>query len=251
MKVALFIPCYIDQLYPQVGLATVAVLRRFGVDPDFPEDQTCCGQPMANSGFLEQTRPLADHFIDVFEGYDYIVAPSGSCVSMVRHHYDAFFHDRETRSATVRRQTLELSEFLVQVLGVTQLTGVFPHQVGIHQSCHGLRELRLAPSSESRTPQPALLAGLLNGLEGISFSTLQRADECCGFGGTFAVSEEAVSCMMGEDRVNDHLQAGTQVLTAGDMSCLMHLDGIIRRRRDPIRVMHFAEIAAEAIASAV
>ena len=249
MKVALFIPCYVDQLYPQVGMATVAVLDHFGVQHEFPEGQTCCGQPMANSGYVEQARPLAQNFVDVFDGYDYIVAPSGSCVSMVRNHYSPFFYDKETRAATVRRNTLELSEFLTNVLGVQELPGRFAHTVGLHQSCHGLRELRLSESSEMRTTRPNLLQSLLATLDGISFSTLQRPDECCGFGGTFAVAEEAVSCMMGQDRVNDHLQAGTEVLTAGDMSCLMHLEGIIRRQQHPIRVMHFAEVIAESLAA--
>jgi len=249
MKVALFIPCYVDQLYPQVGMATVAVLDHFGIQHEFPEGQTCCGQPMANSGYVEQARPLAQNFVDVFDGYDYIVAPSGSCVSMVRNHYSPFFYDKETRAATVRRNTLELSEFLTNVLGIDKLPGKFSHTVGLHQSCHGLRELRLSESSETRTHRPNLLRSLLATIEGISFSTLRRPDECCGFGGTFAVAEEAVSCMMGQDRVNDHLQAGTEVLTAGDMSCLMHLEGIIQRQQHPIRVMHFAEVIAESLAA--
>lgn len=249
MNVALFIPCYVDQFYPQVGMATVKVLEHFGVNHDFPVEQTCCGQPMANSGYTEQARPLAERYVDIFDGYDHIVAPSGSCVSMVRNHYSSFFDDGDARASAVRERTLELSEFLTQVLNVSTLPGQFAHQVGLHQSCHGLRELRLAPSSETRTERPALLKSLLQTLDGISFSELQRPDECCGFGGTFAVAEEAVSCMMGEDRIQDHLQAGTQILTAGDMSCLMHLEGIIRRQQHPIRVMHAAEIMAEAIAS--
>ncbi len=249
MKAALFIPCYVDQFYPQVGMATVAVLKHLGVSLDFPTEQTCCGQPMANSGYLEQTRPLAEKFVNVFDGYDYIVAPSGSCVSMVRQHYSPFFDDNDTCAATVRKRTLELSEFLVNVLNVSSLPGQFAHTVGIHQSCHGLRELRLSPSSEIQTERPALLHSLLETLDGISFATLQRPDECCGFGGTFAVTEEALSCMMGEDRIRDHLVAGTEVLTAGDMSCLMHLDGIVRRQAYPLRVMHFAEVMAEAILS--
>ncbi len=251
MKVALFIPCYVDQFYPQVGMATVEVLEYFGVEHEFPAAQTCCGQPMANSGYTDQTRPLAEKYIDVFDGYDYIVAPSGSCVSMVRQHYDSFFDVDDQRANSVRQRTLELSEFLVQVLNVASVPGRFAHRVGIHQSCHGLRDLRLGPSSETRTEQPSLMETLLGTLDSISFSSLQRPDECCGFGGTFAVAEEAVSCMMGEDRIQDHLQAGTEVLTAGDMSCLMHLEGIIRRRKHPIRVMHFAEIMAQAVQSAV
>lgn len=249
MKVALFIPCYVDQFYPQVGMATVRLLEHFGVEHEFPEGQTCCGQPMANSGCMPEAEPLARKFIDTFDGYEYIVAPSGSCVSMVRHHYDAYFDSSDQRASRVRERTLDLSEFLVNVLKQTSVPGTFASQVGIHQSCHGLRELRLSASSEVMTPRRAVLQDLLGGLQGISFSRLTRADECCGFGGTFAVAEEAVSCMMGEDRIRDHEAAGTQVLTAGDMSCLMHLDGIIRRQKKKIRVMHFAEILAEAVSA--
>lgn len=247
MKVALFIPCYVDQFYPQVGMATVRLLEHFGVEHEFPEAQTCCGQPMANSGCNSETAPLAQKFVDVFDGYDHIVAPSGSCVSMVRHHYAPYFGPGDQRSQRVRERTLELTEFLINVLGVRQVEGQFSGRVGIHQSCHGLRELRLAGSSEVMQERPSLIHQLLSGLQGISFSELSRRDECCGFGGTFAVAEEAVSCMMGEDRVRDHLNAGTEVLTAGDMSCLMHMEGIIRRQKHNIRVMHVAEILAQAV----
>ena len=148
MKVALFIPCYVDQFYPQVGLATVTILEHYGVEHEFPVSQTCCGQPMANSGCMPEAEPLARKFIEVFDGYDYVVAPSGSCVSMVRHHYDAFFGQHEPRAHRVRERTLELSEFLRNVLGVRSMPGRFSYQVGLHQSCHGLRELRLSSSSE-------------------------------------------------------------------------------------------------------
>jgi L-lactate dehydrogenase complex protein LldE len=247
MKVALFIPCYVDQFYPNVGMATVAVLEHFGIHAEFPTAQTCCGQPMANSGCMDEARPLAKKFVDTFEGYDYVVAPSGSCVSMVRNHYDHLCDHDDVRASTVRQRTLELSEFLIQVVKADAVPGRFPFRVGLHQSCHGLRELRLGPSSEVMKPRDSTVQMLLAGLEGIQFSSLSRRDECCGFGGTFAVAEEAVSCMMGDDRVNDHVQAGTQVLTAGDMSCLMHLEGIIRRRQIPMRVLHFAEILAESL----
>ena len=219
----------------------------FGVRAEFPTAQTCCGQPMANSGCMDEAKPLAKKFVDVFDGFDYVVAPSGSCVSMVRNHYDHLCDPDDQRAATVRRRTLELSEFLTQVLKVGVVTGRFAHKVGLHQSCHGLRELRLGPSSEVMSPRENSVQNLLADFDGIRFSVLSRPDECCGFGGTFAVAEEAVSCMMGDDRVNDHVNAGTEVMTAGDMSCLMHLDGIIRRRKIPMRVMHFAEIMAEAI----
>lgn len=242
-RVALFIPCYIDQLYPRVGMATVRVLEKHGVEVVFPEDQTCCGQPMANTGCTEDTRPLAERFLRVFGGYDWVVSPSGSCVSMVRHHYDEYLTGRPGFQE-LKQRTFELCEFLVDVLKVDRVAGSFPHRVGIHQSCHGLRELRMGQSSELVGAPFSKVRQLLEGLDGIQFSELSRPDECCGFGGTFSVAEEAVSCMMGLDRVHDHEQARTEILTAADMSCLMHLQGLIRRNRKPIHVMHVAEILA-------
>ena len=249
MRVGLFIPCYVDQFYPHVGMATVRVLRHFGADDlHFPEGQTCCGQPMANTGCTDAAAPLANRFLEVFEGYDAIVAPSGSCVAMVRHHYDGLIGDRDRLDA-VKRKTFELCEFRTDVLGVDSVAGTFEHRVGLHNSCHGLRELRLGSDSERVGPRFSKVQQLIEGLDGITLCELSRPDECCGFGGTFAVAEEAVSCLMGLDRLADHVQAGTEILTAGDMSCLMHLDGLIRRQRLPIRVMHVAEILDEAIAA--
>jgi L-lactate dehydrogenase complex protein LldE len=248
--IGLFIPCYIDQLYPQVGMATVQLLEHFGVAVDFPEAQTCCGQPMANAGCTADAQPLARRFVEIFAPYQYVVAPSGSCVAMVRHHYHEYFpHGSadEQQYESIRTKTFELTEFLVDVLGVTAIEGAYAHRVGLHQSCHGLRELRLASSSELVAPPYNKARGLLESLSGITLVELSRPDECCGFGGTFAVSEEAVSCMMGRDRIHDHLQAGAEVITANDMSCLMHLDGLIRRHRQPLRVLHIAELLVEAI----
>ncbi|MCE9525909.1 MAG: (Fe-S)-binding protein [Planctomycetales bacterium] len=241
--VGLFIPCYVDQLYPHVGMATVELLEKCGVNVEFPTAQTCCGQPMANTGCTDQAQPLAEKFLQVFAPYEYVVAPSGSCVAMVRHHYEEFFHGRADYEA-LRKKTFELTEFLTDVLKVDTIAGRFPYRVGLHQSCHGLRELRLASSSEVMGKAFGKAEQLLKGLDGIELVKLARPDECCGFGGTFAVNEEAVSCMMGEDRIHDHEKAGTQVLTANDMSCLMHLEGLIRRQKKPIRVMHIAEILA-------
>jgi L-lactate dehydrogenase complex protein LldE len=243
-SVGLFIPCYIEQLYPQVGLATLRVLERHGVRAEYPEEQTCCGQPMANSGCAAYARPLAERFLRLFGRYDHVVAPSGSCVSMVRNHYAELLVGRPGFDR-LRRSTFELCEFLVDVRGLTRTDGRFPHKVGLHESCHGLRELRLASGSERRVPAFNKVRGLLEHLDGIELVQLGRPDECCGFGGTFAVSEEAVSCMMGLDRVADHEGAGAEVITATDMSCLMHLDGLIRRGRRPLRVMHIAEVLAE------
>jgi L-lactate dehydrogenase complex protein LldE len=242
-RVGLFIPCYIDQLYPQVGLATLQVLEACGIHAEFPQGQTCCGQPMANTGCTDAARPLAERFLSIFRPYDYVVAPSGSCVAMVRHHYEEYLHGKPAFER-LRQRTFELSEFLTDVVKVSGIKGRFPYRVGLHQSCHGLRELRLSPSSEQVLAAPDKPRQLLALLDGITFAELTRPDECCGFGGTFAVNEEAVSCMMGQNRIADHEHAGTQVLTANDMSCLMHLEGLIRRAGKPIRVMHIAEILA-------
>jgi L-lactate dehydrogenase complex protein LldE len=246
VKVALFIPCYVDQLYPQVGLATARVLGRLGCEVVFPEEQTCCGQPMANAGFEDDAAPLARRFLDVFAEYEHVVCPSGSCTSMVRNHYHPLV-GQDPRYAQVRRATYELCEFLSDVLKVGKLQGRYPHKVGLHQSCHGLRELRLGSGSERVVEPFSKVADLLGSLEGIELVSLTRPDECCGFGGTFAVVEEAVSCLMGRDRIADHAKAGAEVITGTDVSCLMHMDGLARRARSPMRFRHVAEILAEAI----
>ncbi len=240
-KIGLFVPCYVDQLYPQVGLATLRVLRRLGLDVEFPEEQTCCGQPMANSGCAEDARPLAERFLRVFGGYDHVVAPSGSCVSMVRNHYGQFLEGKPGFEH-LRTSTFELCEYLVDVAKVVKVDGDFPRKVGLHQSCHGLRELRLGRSSERMDAPFDKVRLLLGQLRGIQLVELTRPDECCGFGGTFAVAEEAVSCLMGKDRIADHEKAGAEVIAGFDMSCLMHLEGLIRREKKPLRVMHVAEI---------
>lgn len=241
--VGLFIPCYIDQLYPRVGMATVELLEQNGFQVEFPEEQTCCGQPMANTGCTDQTRPLAERFLQLFKDFDYVVAPSGSCVAMVRHHYEEYLEGKPGFEE-LKHKTFELCEFLVDVVKVQKIDRTFAHRVGLHQSCHGLRELRLGRSSELNAPAFSKPRQLLEMLGGIELVPLSRPDECCGFGGTFAVAEEAVSCMMGLDRIHDHETAGAEVLTANDMSCLMHLAGLIRRERKPMRVMHIAEILA-------
>jgi L-lactate dehydrogenase complex protein LldE len=248
MRIGLFIPCYIDQFYPRVGAATLALLEHFAPQAtvEYPPEQTCCGQPMANAGCNGDAAGVAEQFVRLFRPYDYIVGPSGSCVAMVRKHYHGLVRD-ETALHEVEQKTFELCEFLVDVLKVGPVAGRFPHRVGVHQSCHGLRELRLGSSSECNVPSFSKLQSLLVKLEGISFAELERPDECCGFGGSFAVFEEAVSCMMGQDRIADHVRGRAEVMTAGDMSCLMHLDGLIRRQKTPLRVLHVAELLAEAM----
>jgi L-lactate dehydrogenase complex protein LldE len=240
-KVALFVPCYVDQFYPRVGLATLRVLRKLGLDVEFPPEQTCCGQPMANSGCAEDARPLAERFLAIFGGYDHVVAPSGSCVSMVRNHYAQWLEGKPGFDH-LRTSTFELCEYLVDVAKVVRVDGEFRRKVGLHQSCHGLRELRLGRSSELRAAPFNKVRFLLEQLRGIELVELSRADECCGFGGTFAVNEEAISSLMGRDRIADHENAGAEVIAGFDVSCLMHLEGLIRRAGKPMQVMHVAEI---------
>lgn len=244
MEAALFVPCYIDQVYPQVGLATAALLERYGVTVHFPEAQTCCGQPMANSGFFDDARVLARRMLDVFAPYEHVVCPSGSCTSMVRNQYELLLPG-DPRVGALRAKTRELCEFLHDVLGVHP-RGRFPHKVGLHQSCHGLRELRLASGSERLVTAFSKIGDLLSGIEGLELTQLARPDECCGFGGTFSVAEEAVSCAMGRDRLADHERAGSEVITGADSSCLMHLEGLIRRDGKKLRVLHVAELLEEA-----
>jgi len=243
VNVALFVPCYIDQLYPRVGLATAALLERAGCAVEFPEAQTCCGQPMANSGFFDDARPLARKLVEVFAKYEHVVCPSGSCTSMVRNHYP------ELLPGATPPRVYELCEFLHDVLHFTP-RGKFPFRVGLHQSCHGLRELRLASGSERLVPPFNKVRALLEKIEGLQLVELSRPDECCGFGGTFSVTEEAVSCAMGRDRVADHLRAGAEVIAGGDVSCLMHMQGLARRDGKRVRMMHVAELLAEAGAAA-
>ena len=245
MKIALFVPCYVDQFYPDVATATWELLERFRPDDElvFPEAQTCCGQPMANSGCDELAAPLAEQFLRVFAPFDYIVCPSGSCTAMVRMHYEPYLSGKPG-FAELQTKTFELCEFLVDVCQVTQVEGRFPHRVGLHASCHGLRELRLAPDSERRCEGVDKTRTLLESVQGVELVEPSRRDECCGFGGTFAVAEEAVSVRMGQDRLADFAAAGAEVVTAGDMSCLMHLQGLLRRQKSPLRVMHVAEILA-------
>jgi L-lactate dehydrogenase complex protein LldE len=241
--VNLFVPCYVDQLYPEVGLATVAVLRRVGCDVRFDARQTCCGQPMYNAGFAEDAAAAARRHLDIFRG-SVTVSPAGSCVSFVRHHAQRLGLElTEVDRATVAR-TYELGEFLVRELGITGLGARFPHKVALHQSCHGLRELELGSMSEKPwTGGITTTEILLREVRDIELVAPARRDECCGFGGTFAVTQAAVSARMGQDRCRALAATGAEYMTATDVSCLMHLDGI-RRRQGGARAIHLAEILA-------
>lgn len=240
MKVALFIPCYVDQFYPNAAIATLQLLEKYGCDVSYPKNQTCCGQPMANSGFAHLTGGCDRNFVDNFKGFDYIVAPSGSCVLHIKDHLK---DDRFPEEASkIRETTYELITFLTDVLKVDTLKASFPHKVGIHQSCHGLRGLKLAQMSELTAPAFSKPVHLLSMVDDIELIDLGRVDECCGFGGTFCVAEEAVSVKMGTDRVADHVLHGAEYITGVDMSCLMHMEGLLNRDKSVVKVIHIAEI---------
>jgi L-lactate dehydrogenase complex protein LldE len=240
MTVGLFIPCYVDQFYPNAAIATLQLLEKLGVNVVYPANQTCCGQPMANSGFEHLTGGCNRLFIDNFGEFDYIVAPSGSCVLHVREH----LHDdkQPERARTVAHKVYELTSFLTDILKVTDLPSRFPHKVGMHQSCHGQRGLHLSSMTELVAPAFSKPGYLLSMVKDLDLVELDRKDECCGFGGTFCVTEEAVSAKMGKDRVADHLDHGAQYITGVDMSCLMHMEGILKRQGSKVKVLHIAEI---------
>ncbi|MBN7811024.1 (Fe-S)-binding protein [Algoriphagus sp. H41] len=246
-KIGLFIPCYVDQFYPQVGVASLQLLEKLGCEVSYPLGQTCCGQPLANSGYERDTHGATRHFIELFKDFDYVVAPSGSCVLHVKEHSPAIA-GLEKEQAELHHKVYELTEFITDVLKIDKLEGKFPHRVGFHSSCHGHRGLRLACASELNQTPFNKARKLLENLEGLEWVELSRTDECCGFGGTFAVTEEAISVRMGKDRLEDHLAHQTEILTGGDMSCIMHLQGIATRNKQPLKFLHIAEILNQAIA---
>jgi L-lactate dehydrogenase complex protein LldE len=238
--VGLFVPCYIDQFYPQVAISSLQLLEKLGCKVVVPFNQTCCGQPMANSGFASLSKGCDANFIKNFAELDYIVCPSGSCTLHIKEH----LHSDEfpEKAMQIQQRVYELTEFLTDVLNLTSFNGSFPHRVGLHNSCHGQRGLHLSSMSELVAPVFSKPADLLNRINGLELLVPERSDECCGFGGTFCVFEEAVSVKMGKDRIQEHEQNQVEILTGGDMSCLMHLEGILKRKKSKVRVMHIAEI---------
>jgi L-lactate dehydrogenase complex protein LldE len=239
MNVGLFIPCYVDQFYPQVAIATLKLLEKVGCTVTYPLQQTCCGQPMANSGYEHLAGGCNDNFIRNFADCEYIVSPSGSCTLHIKQHLHA---TNETAATAIRSRMYELTEFLTDVVQVKTLEAAFPYRVGLHQSCHGQRGLGLAQMSELMAPPFSKPGQLLSMVDGLELVQLDRRDECCGFGGTFCVTEEAVSAKMGKDRVADHLRHGVHYITGVDVSCLMHMEGILKRANSTVQVRHIAEI---------
>jgi L-lactate dehydrogenase complex protein LldE len=241
LKAALFVPCYVDAFFPEVAIATLELLERFGVEVAYPLDQTCCGQPMANSGCHEDAAGAEALFVRNFAGFDHIVSPSGSCIHHVRSHLTAIPQTDEVLQ--VRQRSFELVEFLHDVLGVREFPWAeFPHTVGLHNGCSSLRALRTASMSELNEVPFSKPMTLLSAVKGIRFAQPRRPDECCGFGGTFSVFEEPVSARMGQDKVQDHLAAGAEVIVSADMSCLMHQKGCAERLGLPLRFVHIAQV---------
>ena len=235
--VSLFIPCFVDQLLPEVGVDTVKVLRRIGYEVDYPEDQTCCGQPAFNTGYWDEARPCAEHFVQVFKQADVVVCPSGSCVTMVRNFYPDLLAQSTLlgEALALASRTFELSEFLVKVAGVTQVGATFPHAVTYHASCHGLRELKLRDEPLQ----------LLRQVKGLKLIEMARSEECCGFGGTFAIKFGDISAAMGTSKAESVAATGAEFVTAIDPSCLLHLQGILGKRQSSIRTIHLASILAQ------
>jgi L-lactate dehydrogenase complex protein LldE len=233
----MFVTCVVDQLFPTVGLAMADVLERAGCRLDFPEAQTCCGQPAFNSGYRDEARDVAKHFLNVFKDAEYIVSPSGSCTSMVKHHYAELFADdpeRKEQARLIAERTYEFSAFLTGVLGVDQVGARYEHKVTYHDSCHALRELKI------KDPPRQLLANV----EGLTLEEMDIAEECCGFGGTFSVKFASVSGAMARTKIDSILRTGADTVVSVDSSCLMQLQGALSRAGSNIRTMHLAEVLA-------
>jgi L-lactate dehydrogenase complex protein LldE len=239
VRVALFITCFNDTLFPETGRATVEVLERLGVSVDFPLEQTCCGQMHFNTGYQREAVPLVRRFIEVFKGYDAIVAPSGSCVGMVRELYPMaaeLAHDKRLAADVeeLAPKVFELSEFLVNKLEVTDVGAYYPHRVTYHPTCHSLRMLKVGDAPLK----------LLQAVNGIDLVELPEAKECCGFGGTFAIKNADTSIAMLSDKLRHVLETEAEVCAAGDNSCLMHIGGGLKRQRAGVKAVHLAEILA-------
>jgi L-lactate dehydrogenase complex protein LldE len=236
-RVSLFVTCMVDQLFPKVGLAMADVLENLGYQVDFPEEQTCCGQPAFNTGYRAEARTIARHFLDTFEKSETVVVPSGSCTSMIVHHFAELFHkepDSLARVHALEKRVFEFSTFLTQVAGVEDVGARFEDIVTFHEGCHGLREMGVKSAPRR----------LLAHVRGLELREMQPAEDCCGFGGTFAVKFDELSGAMGRSKVESILRTGANTVVSLDPSCLMQIQGVLSRAGSPIRTMHLAEVLA-------
>ena len=242
MKIGLFIPCYVDALYPEVGVATYKLLTSLGLDVDYPLEQTCCGQPMANAGFEKMADKLAKSFDEKFADFDYVVAPSASCAAFVKINYPRLLKGKH--ECQTSQKIMDVVEFLHDIVKPTSLPSRFPHVVSVHNSCHGVRELGLSSPSERNIPSFSKIKDLLQLVQGITVKEPERVDECCGFGGMFSVEEQAVSVQMGTDKIERHMATVAEYITGPDSSCLMHMQGIAKRLNKPVKFIHVVQILA-------
>ncbi len=236
-RVSLFVTCMVDQLFPKIGMAMADVLERLGYEVDFPENQTCCGQPAFNSGYREEARTVARHFLRTFAASECIVVPSGSCTSMVTHHFAELFHkEPETLEQvhSLERRVWEFSTFLTEVAGVEDVGARFQDVVTFHDGCHALRELGI------RSAPRRLLANV----RGLELREMQPAEECCGFGGTFSVKFAELSGAMARTKIEAIMKTGARTVVSLDPSCLMQIQGVLSRAGSEIRTMHLAEVLA-------
>ena len=239
MRVSLFIPCVVDQFFPQVGISSVKLLKHCGASVEYPHEQTCCAPPAFNSGYRSEAKTLAQRFLRIFSRAEYVVAPSGSCVTMVREFYGHL--DLPTTLSdefeNLKSRIFELSEFMVKVMKCKITGASFPHRITYHNSCHLLRELWISE-------YPRLL---IHGVKGVEMVDLPESTRCCGFGGTFSVKFPEISVAMGYDKIQNILRTGAEYVIANDSSCLMHIDGLLRRQKSPVRTMHIAELLTQGI----
>jgi len=235
-NVAMLIPCFVDQMNPQIGFDMAAVLQRIGYGVEFEEQQTCCGQPAFNTGYWKEARPLAERFVHLFREKEIVVCPSASCTTMVRNFYPELLANSPWHDDALElgKRVFEFSEFLVNVARVTDVGATFAHRVTYHDSCHALRELHL------KQP-PRELLGHVRGLEVVE---MKYSEECCGFGGTFSTKFSMISAAMGDTKAGNVEACGAEFVTSVDPSCLMQIDGILRRRKSPVRTIHLASILA-------
>lgn len=234
MRVSLFIPCYVDQLKPEIGFAVAEVFERLGHEVDVPSGQTCCGQPALNTGYNDEARAVARHFLKVFAACEMVVTPSGSCAAMVKHFYPELFQGRpeEADAKAMAAKTWEFSESLVDVLGVKDLGASFPHRVTVHDGCHGLRELKI--QHQPRT--------LLRAVKDLELVEMREARSCCGFGGTFAVKFPKISTSMAQVKCASARETGAEYVISNDPSCMLQIQGYLDREKIPITCLHLAEV---------